>query len=174
MFPKIKAPCTPVAMMPTPPCSWVSPSFLAEMPDRPAGQIRFLFQPSEEASDEENKSGGMRMVEEKGARWLDAVIALHVASEQPAGTIMIDSGYDCCRRFLLYLTGTGGHGAYPHQTIDPPLSWRRCSIRSTASAPGAWIRPKPAPSPLARSTPVRRPTSFRPKSKLAVQSVLLM
>src|SRR5437016_476005 len=34
---------------------------LSEMPDRPAGQIRFLFQPSEEAHDNEHKSGGMRM-----------------------------------------------------------------------------------------------------------------
>ncbi|MBX3015051.1 MAG: amidohydrolase [Caldilineaceae bacterium] len=94
---------------------------LAEMPDRPAGQIRFLFQPSEEASDDENKSGGIRMVEEKALDGLDAVIALHVASEEPAGTISINSGYITAAEdsFYITLTGTGGHGAYPHQTVDP-------------------------------------------------------
>ena len=46
---------------------------LSEMPDRPAGQIRFLFQPSEEAHDNENKSGGERMVEEGVLDELDAV-----------------------------------------------------------------------------------------------------
>ncbi len=94
---------------------------LSEMPDRPAGTIRFLFQPSEEASDTENKSGGIRMVEEKALDDLDAVIALHVASDQPAGTIMIGDGYITAAEdsFFITLTGTGGHGAYPHQTIDP-------------------------------------------------------
>ncbi|MEZ4862812.1 MAG: amidohydrolase [Caldilineaceae bacterium] len=94
---------------------------LAEMPDRPVGQIRFLFQPSEEASDDEEKSGGMRMVEEGALEELDAVIALHVASEQPASTIMIRGGYATAAEdsFFITLTGTGGHGAYPHQTIDP-------------------------------------------------------
>ena len=32
-------------------------TILARMPDRFAGQVRFLFQPSEEDSDDENKSG---------------------------------------------------------------------------------------------------------------------
>ena len=94
---------------------------LAEMPDRPAGQIRFLFQPSEEASDDENKSGGIRMVEEGALNELDAVIALHVASDSEANKVMIDSGYITAAEdsFFITITGTGGHGAYPHQTVDP-------------------------------------------------------
>ena len=94
---------------------------LAEMPDRPAGQIRFLFQPSEESSDEENKSGGIRMVEEGALDELDAVIALHVASDMPAGHVMIEAGHVTAAEdsFFITITGTGGHGAYPHQTIDP-------------------------------------------------------
>lgn len=94
---------------------------LTEMPDRPAGQIRFLFQPSEEASDEENKSGGIRMVEEGALDDLDAVIALHVASDNEASKVMIDSGYITAAEdsFFITITGTGGHGAYPHQTVDP-------------------------------------------------------
>ena len=94
---------------------------LSEMPDRPAGQIRFLFQPSEEAHDNEQKSGGMRMVEEGVLDGVDAVIALHVASDLPANQIMIESGYTTANEdsFRITLTGTGGHGAYPHQGTDP-------------------------------------------------------
>ncbi len=42
------------------------------------GQIRFLFQPSEEGADEEGKSGAARMVEEGALDDVDVVIALHV------------------------------------------------------------------------------------------------
>ncbi len=94
---------------------------LSEMPDRPAGQIRFFFQPSEEAHDNEQKSGGMRMVEEGALDGVDAVIALHVASDLPANQIMIEAGYTTANEdsFRIMLTGTGGHGAYPHQGVDP-------------------------------------------------------
>jgi amidohydrolase len=94
---------------------------LTEMPDRPPGQVRFLFQPSEERSDAENKSGGLRMVEEGALDGLDAVIALHVASEDPAGKVQIGAGYVTAAEdsFFITLTGTGGHGAYPHQGTDP-------------------------------------------------------
>jgi amidohydrolase len=52
---------------------------------------------------------------------VDAVIALHVASDQPSGKIQIDSGYVTAAEdsFFITLTGTGGHGAYPHQGTDP-------------------------------------------------------
>jgi amidohydrolase len=94
---------------------------LATMPDRPAGQVRFLFQPSEEASDDENKSGGLRMTEEGVMEDVDAVIALHVASDLPANQIMVDSGFSTAAAdaFRITLIGTGGHGAYPHQGTDP-------------------------------------------------------
>ena len=42
------------------------------------GCVRFLFQPCEEATDAEDKSGAMRMVEEGGMSGVDAAIALHV------------------------------------------------------------------------------------------------
>jgi amidohydrolase len=94
---------------------------LSAMPDRPAGQVRFLFQPSEERADNENKSGGLRMVEEGVMEGVDAVIALHVASEQPAGKVMIGAGHITAAEdsFFITLIGTGGHGAYPHQGTDP-------------------------------------------------------
>lgn len=94
---------------------------LAAMPDRPAGQIRFLFQPSEEWRDDENKSGATRMIEEKALDDVDAVIALHVASDLPTKRISIADGYVSANEdsFEAWLRGTGGHGAFPHQTVDP-------------------------------------------------------
>jgi amidohydrolase len=94
---------------------------LSEMPNRPRGQIRFLFQPSEEASDAENKSGAVRMIEDGAMEEIDAVIALHVASELPANQIEIAGGYATAAEDSFHITvkGTGGHGAYPHQGTDP-------------------------------------------------------
>jgi len=94
---------------------------LSEMPDRPPGQVRFLFQPSEEASDDENKSGAVRMIEDDALEGVDAVIALHVDSMTEAGKIMLESGYASANEdsFTIQLIGDGGHGAMPHEGVDP-------------------------------------------------------
>jgi amidohydrolase len=92
-----------------------------EMPDRPAGQIRLIFQPSEEAQDAENKSGGMRMVEEGALDDVDHVIALHVSSGTTSGQVEIREGYAMAAVDSFYATiiGEGCHGAYPHMGVDP-------------------------------------------------------
>ncbi len=94
---------------------------LATMPDRPPGQVRFFFQPSEEGSDSDNKSGAVRMIEDGALEGVDAVIALHVASDLPAGFVSVEDGYSTANEdsFEIVLKGTGGHGAMPHQTVDP-------------------------------------------------------
>ncbi len=94
---------------------------LNEMDDRPPGEIRLLFQPSEEAQDAEGKSGAMRMIDDGALEELDAVIALHVASSMPASMIEIRSGFACAAVDGFYATirGTGAHGAYPHKGTDP-------------------------------------------------------
>lgn len=94
---------------------------LTEMDDRPPGEIRLLFQPSEEAADTENKSGATRMIEDHALDGVDAVIALHVASSQPSGTVYISPGYITAAADTFHATiiGAGGHGAYPHETVDP-------------------------------------------------------
>ncbi len=96
-------------------------TMLNEMKDRPAGEIRLLFQPAEEDEDDENKSGAVRMIEDGALEDLDAVIALHVSSGLPTGQIRITPGYDHAAVDSFYATikGEGGHGAYPHQTVDP-------------------------------------------------------
>ncbi|MEK6752394.1 MAG: M20 family metallopeptidase [Chloroflexota bacterium] len=85
------------------------------------GRIRFLFQPSEETADEEGKSGAVRMSEEGAMEGVDYVIAQHVDPTQPVGTIAINAG-PCSGgvdSWFATIQGKGGHGAYPHTTVDP-------------------------------------------------------
>lgn len=94
---------------------------LSETRDRPAGEIRFLFQPCEETWDDEGKSGARRMIEDGALEGLDAVIALHVASIIPTGKVEIGDGYRMAAvdSFVATLVGAGCHGAYPHIGVDP-------------------------------------------------------
>lgn len=91
------------------------------MEDRPEGEIRLLFQPSEEAEDSEGKSGAGRMIDDGALEDLDAVIALHVASGIPAGQIRIAAGYNSAAvdSFEATIVGEGCHGAYPQYGVDP-------------------------------------------------------
>ncbi len=94
---------------------------LNNMEDRPTGEIRLLFQPSEEDEDTDHKSGAVRMIEDGALEDLDAVIALHVNSNMPAGQIRITTGPNSASvdSFNATIIGEGCHGAYPHQGIDP-------------------------------------------------------
>ena len=85
------------------------------------GRIRFLFQPSEEAADEEGKSGAMRMVEDGAMDGVDYVIAQHIDPTEAVGTISIDSGPASggVDSWFAVIEGKGGHGAHPHTTVDP-------------------------------------------------------
>ena len=49
------------------------------------------------------------------------MIALHVASDLQAGKVEIGDGFVSANEdsFEIWLRGTGGHGAMPHQTVDP-------------------------------------------------------
>jgi amidohydrolase len=84
------------------------------------GQVHFLFQPAEETSDEEDKSGAVRMIEDGAMEEVDAVLALHVDSSQPVGSIEIDGVYISAGVDTFYATilGKGCHGAYPHRGVD--------------------------------------------------------
>ncbi len=85
------------------------------------GSIRLLFQPSEEAQDDEGKSGGMRMVEEGALKGLDAVFGLHVDGRLEVGSVATRPGpmLAAADEFELTIRGSGGHAASPHTTIDP-------------------------------------------------------
>lgn len=84
------------------------------------GQVRFLFQPSEEDQDENGKSGAMLMVDEGAMDGVDAVMGLHVNSELPLGKIETRVGPSSAGvdSFDLVIKGRDAHGAYPHQGFD--------------------------------------------------------
>ena len=84
------------------------------------GRVRFAFQPSEEDSDEEGLSGGMRMVDEGVMDGADASLALHVKSELPVGQIKVRTGPTSAYtdKFELEIKGREAHGAYPHDGFD--------------------------------------------------------
>ena len=85
------------------------------------GEVRFLFQPSEEAMDAEDKSGAMRMVEEGAGAGVDIVLAQHVNVDHRVGDIVVGDGLISAAEdsFRIKLIGRGGHAAYPHRTVDP-------------------------------------------------------
>lgn len=85
------------------------------------GQIRFLFQPSEELADEEGISGAPRMIADGALEGVDAVIALHVDGTLDTGYICAGAGWvgAAVDTFRAHIVGRGGHGAYPHQALDP-------------------------------------------------------
>jgi IAA-amino acid hydrolase len=97
-------------------------TLLKDMADRGelAGNVRLLFQPSEEAWDDEGKSGGRRMVEEGALKGLDAVFALHVETEMTVGEAGTRVGpfLAAVDDFVLEIEGKGGHAASPHNTTD--------------------------------------------------------
>lgn len=95
---------------------------LNEMPDRPSGEIRLLFQPSEEKwRESDGHSGGSLMVEEKALEGLDAVIACHVSSGSPMGLVEVTDGFSLAAPdvFEARIIGEGTHGAAPHDGLDP-------------------------------------------------------
>ena len=85
------------------------------------GQIRLLFQPSEEIADSEGISGAPRMLADGAMKGVDAIIALHVDSTLEVGKIRIQGGMVAAAvdSFRAHVIGTGGHGAHPHDTVDP-------------------------------------------------------
>ncbi len=85
------------------------------------GNVRFLFQPSEETFDENGISGATAMIQDGALEGVDAVIALHVASDRPAGECRFADGFSMANvdTFDGWIYGAGGHGAAPHKGSDP-------------------------------------------------------
>ncbi len=85
------------------------------------GSVRLLFQPSEEAQDDEGKSGGLRMVEEGALDGLDAVFGLHVSPVVEVGKVATRPGpiTAAADEFRITVIGSGGHAARPQATVDP-------------------------------------------------------
>lgn len=86
----------------------------------PPGTVRFLFQPSEEASDRENKSGARRMIEEGALDGARAVFGLHIGAHLPAGKAYLRAGPVMAGSdmFTATVAGRGAHAGSPEDGID--------------------------------------------------------
>lgn len=80
------------------------------------GQVRMLFQPAEETP----PGGALDMIRDGALEGIDAVIGLHLWSPLPVGKAMIAAGPVTANAdlFEVDITGAGGHGALPHDTVD--------------------------------------------------------
>lgn len=82
------------------------------------GTLMVVFQPAEERG-----AGAKAMLADGlfSKHTPDAAIALHVSADLPAGTVAVKPGYTLASVDSVDITvkGVGGHGAYPHKTIDP-------------------------------------------------------
>ncbi len=85
------------------------------------GSVKLLFQPAEENPGPDGKSGGELMVQEGVLKDVDAVIGLHVISTLPSNDVYVRSGpfMAAVDTFDGDVIGRGGHGAYPHEALDP-------------------------------------------------------
>jgi amidohydrolase len=91
---------------------------LAARREEVRGTLVFCFQPAEEGP------AGNRVMIDEGALenpHVDRTFALHLYSGLDAGKIGVRDGpfFASSDRFLLALTGKGGHGAMPHLSVDP-------------------------------------------------------
>lgn len=91
---------------------------LAKYRDQITGTLKLVFQPGEEGM-----NGAEVMVKEgvmENPR-PDVVLATHVWIEKPVGTIAVTSGavMAAAEKWTCVVRGEGGHGALPHQAVDP-------------------------------------------------------
>jgi amidohydrolase len=86
------------------------------------GTVRLLFQPAEEVADDEGISGAPRMIEDGAMEGgVGMTLALHVSAHVPVGQIQVGAGPSSggVDTFRGSVIGMGGHGARPHETVDP-------------------------------------------------------
>ena len=93
--------------------------YLAANKDRWRGTVMFIGQPAEERG-----AGAKAMLDDglfKRFGKPDFAVALHVSSDTATGTVGYRAGYALANVDSVDITmrGRGGHGAYPHMTIDP-------------------------------------------------------
>lgn len=99
---------------------WIAAAtLLARARDAWRGTLVFVGQPSEETG---RGAAGM-LADGLFTRFgkPDFAIAVHDSAEMPAGTVGFATGYALANVDSVDVTffGRGGHGAYPHRTVDP-------------------------------------------------------
>ncbi len=91
---------------------------LAEIKDELKVTVRLIFQPAEECIE---RYGAKEMAKEKAVQECGRLIGLHIWSKIEAGFASLRYGAVTAATdtFDIEIRGKGGHGAMPHQTIDP-------------------------------------------------------
>jgi len=91
-----------------------------------AGSVKFVFQPAEEGTCGQEIGGNEMMIREGVLEnpKPDIVLALHLWNEKPLGWVHVAGGpvMAGAEHFKITVTGKGGHGAMPQQTLDPLLA----------------------------------------------------
>lgn len=90
--------------------------------ERPArGSIKLMFQPAEEGG-----NGALAMIEDGVLEnpKVDAAFGLHLWNHLDVGKVAVVDGpfMASVDEFTIRVTGTGGHGAMPHEARDPVLA----------------------------------------------------
>lgn len=93
---------------------------LNSIKDQLHGTVKLMFQPAEE------DIGGGRLMIEEGILEnpkVDAAFAVHVEGDQAEGTARVKAGpmQASSDTFNIKIKGNGGHGAYPHRSVDTVL-----------------------------------------------------
>ena len=91
---------------------------LAARKDSIPGTIKFVFQPAEEGDGGAEKMVAEGVLENPRP---DYALAMHVWNEKPVGWFGLADGPVMAGSeiFKITITGIGGHGASPHQSVDP-------------------------------------------------------
>ncbi|CAM4295762.1 M20 family metallopeptidase [Saccharibacillus endophyticus] len=90
--------------------------YFADRRDSLQGEIRLLFQASEEVC----PGGAKPMIENGALEGVDAVYGVHLWTPIPVGTVASATGAMMAStdEFFIDITGRGGHGGMPHETVD--------------------------------------------------------
>ncbi|WP_456421422.1 M20 metallopeptidase family protein [Thermococcus sp.] len=89
---------------------------IAEHVEEFNGRVRLIFQPAEEGG-----NGAVKMIEGGALDGVDVIFGFHVWMDLPSGLIGIREGPFLAGAgfFEAGIIGRGGHGASPHEAVDP-------------------------------------------------------
>jgi amidohydrolase len=102
---------------------------LSERRDQLRGNVVLAFQPAEERA-----AGASKMIDEGALDdpRVDAVIGLHLWATYPVGKIAVQPGavMASADELILRVRGKGGHGAVPHEAVDPIVAAAQIVVAS--------------------------------------------
>jgi len=88
---------------------------LNDLKDEFNGRVKLLFQPGEEVA-----QGALGMIKDGVMEDVDGIFGLHIWNDCEVGKVSVEAGprMASANMFKVYITGKGGHGSLPNQTVD--------------------------------------------------------